>query len=57
MCVEYVIVNDKDSDIGIVEVIILLSLAVVILNSSVKDKLWLLVRRYLTFFHFFLMLI
>ena len=41
MCVEYVIVNDKDSDIGIVEVIILLSLAVVILNSSVKDKLWL----------------
>ena len=41
MCVEYVIVNYKDSDIRIVEVIILLSLAVVILNSSVKDKLWL----------------
>ena len=41
MCIEYVIVDDKDSDIEIVEVIILLSLVVVILNSSVKDKLWL----------------
>ena len=41
MCVEYVIINDKDSDIRIVKVIILLSLAVVILNSSVNDKLWL----------------
>ena len=41
MRVEYVIVDDKDSDIGIIEVIILLSLVVVILNSSVKDKLWL----------------
>ena len=40
MRVEYVIINDQDSHIWIIEVIIRLSL-VVTLNSSIKDKFWL----------------
>ena len=51
MRVEYVIINDQDSHIWIIEVIIWLSL-VVILNSSIKDKFWLQVVCHLTLFRF-----
>ena len=51
MRVEYVIINDQDSHVWIVEVIIGLSL-VVVLDSSIKDKFWLQVVCYLTFFLF-----